>query len=57
MDNRNKVVNNNTKWRIMNVNKPNNDDAVVPPLEEMNVNQNKWNARAIVYENGVPKNL
>ena len=50
LDNRNKIVNNNTNWRIMNVNKPN--DNSIPPLEEMGVNQNKWNKHSISYENG-----
>jgi hypothetical protein len=46
-DNRNKVVNNNTEFRIFNNIKPR--DKNVAPLEEMNVNMNKWKPRVTYY--------
>jgi len=51
LDNRNRVVNNNTKMRILGVNQP--VDERISPLEEMGYNKN-WSERQIDYVSGNP---
>jgi hypothetical protein len=45
--NPNKIINNNTQFRIFNMIKP--QDINVPPLENLNLNPNKWKPRVTYY--------
>lgn len=46
-DNKNKIINNNTQFRIFNQIKPR--DGNVAPLENLNLNPNKWKPRVTYY--------
>ncbi len=50
LDNWNKVINNNTKWRILNQNEP--IDPKIKPLEDQGINKNSWNQKLAMYEPG-----
>lgn len=46
-DNPNQIINNNTQFRIFNMIKP--QDKSVPPLENLNLNPNKWKPKVTYY--------
>ena len=47
-DNKNRIINNDTKFRIFNQSNPADDR--MPPMLEQNINANKWKNRILAYQ-------